>query len=95
MKRPIGCALVAFAGLCLGETAMAANGAVPIFAYVDPGSAGFVIVSVLGFLAAAGYTIRMHFAKFRNRVRRVFGRDSQRVEENSATVAEDAENEHR
>ena len=95
MNRPIGCVLVAFASLCLGETAMAANGVAPILAYVDPGSAGFVIVTVLGFLAAAGYTIRMHFAKLKNRVRRVFGKDPQPVEENSPTASEDAENERR
>ena len=29
-----------------------------MLAYVDPGSAGFVIVSVLGFLSAVGYTLR-------------------------------------
>ena len=29
-----------------------------LLAYVDPGSAGFVIVSVLGFLSAVGYTLR-------------------------------------
>ena len=49
----------------------------PIFAYVDPGSAGFIIVSVLSFLAAAGYTIRLHFTKIKNRVLKVFGRNSQ------------------
>lgn len=94
MNRPIGCVLVAFASLCLGEMSMAASGVAPIFAYVDPGSAGFIIVSVLGFLAAAGYTIRMHFAKLKDRIRRVFGKDSQPVEEHNATAAEDAENEH-
>ena len=29
-----------------------------LLAYVDPGSAGFVIVSLLGFLSAVGYTLR-------------------------------------
>ena len=94
MKRVIGLVLVAFACLCLGElapAAPAANGASPMFAYVDPGSAGFIIVSVLGFLAAAGYTIRMHFAKLKSRVRKVFGKGSQDDEEAEYTTAEDAE----
>ena len=36
-----------------------------IMAYVDPGSAGFIIVSVLGFLAAAGYTVRAYLGRLR------------------------------
>ena len=91
MKRVIGLVLVAFACLCLGElvpAAPAANGASPMFAYVDPGSAGFIIVSVLGFLAAAGYTIRLHFAKLKSRVRRMFGKGSQGDEAEDATAAD-------
>ena len=34
-----------------------------LLAYVDPGSAGFVIVSVLGFLSAVGYTLRSAFGR--------------------------------
>ena len=34
-----------------------------LLAYVDPGSAGFVIVSVLGFLSAVGYTLRNAFGR--------------------------------
>ena len=30
-------------------------------AYVDPGSAGFIITTILGALAAAGYVIRSYF----------------------------------
>ena len=97
MNRVIGLVLVAFACPCLGElilaapAAPAANGASPMFAYVDPGSAGFIIVSVLGFLAAAGYTIRLHFAKLKSRVRKVFGKGSQDDEEAEDATAEDAE----
>ena len=29
-----------------------------ILAYIDPGSASFVILSVLGFMAAVGYVVR-------------------------------------
>lgn len=39
-------------------------------AYIDPGTAGFVITSVLGFLAAAGYVVRGWFGRLK---RRVFG----------------------
>ena len=28
------------------------------YAYVDPGTAGFIVTTVLGFLAAVGYTVR-------------------------------------
>lgn len=92
MNRVIGLVFVACACLCLGElilaapAAPAANGASPMFAYVDPGSAGFIIVSVLGFLAAAGYTIRMHFAELRNSARRMFGKGSQGEEAEDATA---------
>ncbi len=37
-------------------------------AYVDPGSAGFVITSVLGFLAAGGYIIRGYLGRLKRRV---------------------------
>ena len=47
-----------------------------LFAYVDPGAAGFVIVTILGFLAAVGYTIRYRFAQLERRVRKLFGRDA-------------------
>ena len=34
-------------------------------AYVDPGAAGFIIVSVLGFFAAIGYTARAYIARMK------------------------------
>ena len=37
-------------------------------AYVDPGSAGFVITSVLGALAAGGYIIRGYWSRLKRRV---------------------------
>ena len=40
-----------------------------LLAYVDPGSAGFVIVSVLGFLSAVGYTLRSAFGRLLARLR--------------------------
>ena len=41
-----------------------------LLAYVDPGSAGFIIVSVLGFLSAVGYTLRSAFGRLTARLRR-------------------------
>ena len=37
-------------------------------AYVDPGSAGFVITSVLGALAAGGYVVRGTWAGLKRRI---------------------------
>ena len=42
-----------------------------LLAYVDPGSAGFIIVSVLGFLSAVGYTLRNAFGRLTARLRRL------------------------
>ena len=39
-------------------------------AYVDPGSAGFIITSVLGFLAAGGYLVRAYLGRVKRRVLR-------------------------
>ena len=41
-----------------------------LLAYVDPGSAGFIIVSVLGFLSAVGYTLRNAFGRLAAWLRR-------------------------
>ena len=34
-------------------------------AYVDPGAAGFIIVSVLGFISAIGYTFRSYMGRLK------------------------------
>ena len=39
-----------------------------ILAYVDPGAAGFVIVTVLGFFAAIGYTARAYLSRAKQMV---------------------------
>ena len=39
-------------------------------AYVDPGAAGFIIVSVLGFLSAVGYTARAYIGRLKRMVLR-------------------------
>ena len=36
-----------------------------LLAYVDPGAAGFVIVTVLGFFAAIGYTARAYLSRMK------------------------------
>ncbi len=41
----------------------------PLLAYIDPGTAGFVIASVLGFLAAIGYTTRATLNRIKRLVR--------------------------
>ena len=39
-----------------------------LMAYVDPGAAGFVIVTVLGFFAAIGYTARAYLSRMKQMV---------------------------
>ena len=41
-----------------------------VLAYVDPGSAGFIITVVLGFLAAFGYTARVWLQRLKRLLRR-------------------------
>ena len=36
-----------------------------LLAYVDPGAAGFIIVSVLGFISAAGYILRSYIGRLK------------------------------
>ena len=53
------------------ETTLAATGDVEMLqAYIDPGVAGFVIVTVLGFISSVGYWARSHIARVK---RRLFG----------------------
>ena len=52
-------------------TSSAATGDVEVLlAYIDPGVAGFVIVTVLGFISSVGYWARSHVARVK---RRLFG----------------------
>ncbi len=57
-----------------------------IRAYIDPGSAGFIIVTVLGFLAAIGYTVRAYLS----RLRRLVFRGGQTAPEGEAPDQPDA-----
>ena len=57
---------------CQGaETASASTASAEVLrAYIDPGAAGFVIVTVLGFISSVGYWARAHLARAK---RRLFG----------------------
>ena len=57
------------------------------YAYVDPGSAGFVITSVLGALAAGGYIIRGYLSRLK---RRVFHGDRKAVADRDGSDSTDA-----
>ena len=80
---------VVIAGAVLPEAAQASEGSggqalagsvAPraLLAYIDPGSAGFIIVSALGFLAAIGYTARAYL----DRLKRLIFRREQTSQEN-------------
>ena len=53
-------------------------------AYVDPGAAGFIIVSVLGFLSAVGYTARAYIG----RLKRMVLRGEREVPQDDRSVAD-------
>ena len=48
-----------------------------LMAYVDPGAAGFIIVTVLGFVSAIGYTARAYLGRLRRLVWRGGNREGQ------------------
>ena len=75
--RTVTIAMIAL-GFVLPRAAQAYSGTGPILgavsppgpaelalAYVDPGAAGFVIVTVLGFFAAIGYTARAYLSRMK------------------------------
>lgn len=54
------------------------------YAYVDPGSAGFVITTVLGFFAAVGYLARAYIRRLKYwifRGGRIAEKETSRVED--------------
>lgn len=55
-----------------------------IRAYIDPGSAGFIITTVLGFIAAVGYTIRLYF----HRLKGIFSSGNRRGNETEEASAQ-------
>ena len=67
-----GCAwsLAVFLSQGAQATPIETGGVEILQAYVDPGVAGFVIVTVLGFLSSVGYWARSHIGRLR---RRLFG----------------------
>lgn len=64
MNRSLRCGLLVMA---VGAVLTAPRVA---HAYVDPGSAGFIIVSILSFLAAIGYVVRTFFSRLKDRLLR-------------------------
>ncbi len=88
MNRALRAALLmaaVIAGIVLPEAAQAYERAADLhtggsvtpevlLAYVDPGAAGFIIVSVLGFLGAIGYTARAYLNRVKQLVFRGDGR---------------------
>ena len=52
------------------EITPGAGGVEVLLAYIDPGVAGFVIVSVLGFISSIGYMARSYVGRVK---RRLFG----------------------
>ena len=70
-------AVVVVLALAQPHAALAYDGAVVhtpsggvdvLMAYVDPGAAGFIIVTVLGFVSAIGYTARAYLGRLRRLV---------------------------
>lgn len=55
-RRPGTAAALAAAGFLWPEAA---------HAYIDPGSAGFLVTTVLGFLAAVSYTLRVYLRRLK------------------------------
>ena len=53
-------------------------------AYVDPGAAGFIIVSVLGFISAVGYMARAYIGK----LKRMVLRGEREVHQDESSVAD-------
>ena len=56
-------------------------------AYIDPGSAGFIITSVLGALATGGYIVRGYLSRLN---RRIFHRDRKAVADGDGSDSKDA-----
>ena len=70
-----------FGAACQGaEFASSATGDVEfLLAYIDPGVAGFVIVSILGFISSVGYLARSYLARVKQRL---FGHGEADTEDN-------------
>lgn len=64
-------------------------------AYIDPGSTGFVITTVLGAIASAGYLMRGWMSTLRHRIRRLLKGSSPGPRgADGAQVSADAQPEH-
>ena len=62
------------------ENSSGAVGVEVLRAYIDPGVAGFVIVSVLGFISSIGYMTRSYLGRVK---RRLFGSGEARADGNA------------
>ncbi len=51
--------------IILGLIFFLLNGTTPAYAYIDPGSTSAIITAILGFFAAAGYTINKYIFKIK------------------------------
>lgn len=58
-------------------------------AYVDPGSAGSIITSVLGFLAAGGYIVRRYLYRLKRLIFRSAGKAAESEVSDTADVRAD------
>ena len=68
-RLPLVPAILLLTGLLCAHACGDQAGTEPLLlAYVDPGSAGFVIVTVLGFLSAATYTLRTYVSRLKDRL---------------------------
>ena len=75
-ERPLAKTGVARAkGSAPGMIGFSAMRMLLLFAYVDPGSAGFIVTTVLGVLAAGGYLARASLNRLKHWVFRRTNRD--------------------
>lgn len=42
----------------------------PAFAYIDPGTGGVIVTTILGFIAAISYSLRKYFYQFKRLITR-------------------------
>lgn len=62
------------------EVTTGTRGVEVLLAYIDPGVAGFVIVSVLGFISSVGYLARSYVGRVK---RRLFGNEESHAASNA------------
>ena len=80
MNKPLLAMLVSalLAAVCQGAELTSSGNVEFSLAYIDPGVAGFVIVSILGFISSVGYLARTYLGRVK---RRLFGHDEASAED--------------